>query len=119
MSWDYKNHCVLMARSNCGTPPYLSPQIHKSEIYNPFSSDDFAMGVMLYVMMHNRMPFIRDNVKKALEQMYNYPDYIKGQVKNVSEECRKLIVGLLNPEEDERFTLHQIMQSDWLANSFD
>lgn len=118
IAWDHVHHQVLLSETSCGTPIYFSPQLHKRELYNPFLADSWASGIMLYAMLHNNFPFDSDDVDEIVENMNDYPDYIEEQIDDsISSDCVQLLLGMLNPKENGRFTLHHVLQSDWLKSS--
>ena len=41
----------------CGTEPYLAPEIMNHIPYNPLLTDCWAMGVCLFVLTNNTLPF--------------------------------------------------------------
>lgn len=41
----------------CGTEPYLSPEILDQKPYNPFLADTWAIGICLFVLTNNTLPF--------------------------------------------------------------
>lgn len=61
---------TVLSDTFCGTRPYYSPQIVLRTPYSPFKADIYALGVVLYAMMHNRFPFhFKDNKQMAEEQL--------------------------------------------------
>lgn len=47
-------------RTICGTPPYMAPELfrlRKNEPYNGLLIDVWAMGVIFFEILHNRLPF--------------------------------------------------------------
>lgn len=47
----------MMSETYCGSYAYASPEILKGIPYNPFMSDIWAMGCVLYAMVCGRLPF--------------------------------------------------------------
>ena len=47
----------------CGTPPYMSPEIAARSPYNGQTSDVWALGVALYLMLTGKFPFKAGNEK--------------------------------------------------------
>jgi serine kinase len=46
-----------MSETYCGSYAYASPEILKGVPYDPFMSDIWAMGCVLYAMVFGRLPF--------------------------------------------------------------
>lgn len=47
--------------SYCGTPPYMSPEIASRSPYSGQTSDVWALGVSLYLMLTGKFPFKAGN----------------------------------------------------------
>lgn len=97
---------------NLGTPMYASPDLLKRKVPGDFEvflkRDVYALGVTFYVMITKQNFPINpqkltqiDNVK-MLEEKYR-------QIvnKDIPEEWRTLILGMINPNESKRYTIEQ------------
>ncbi|KAK3091542.1 hypothetical protein FSP39_020629 [Pinctada imbricata] len=95
----------------CGSPPYAAPELFKDESYFGTYVDIWALGIMLYFMVTGVMPFRADTVarlkKCILEGTYTIPSY-------VSDSCQFLIRSILKPVPQDRFTLTEIRNCEWL-----
>src|SRR5690625_3020506 len=94
-SWDHRNHQVLLASTDCGTPPCFAPQIHQihqHQYHNSFAPDYWSIGVLRYCMLHGRYPFFE-------------------------HDRWELVVTTLNPVEDWS-TMHQDKANRWLIRHF-
>ena len=81
-----------------------------------FSSDVWAMGVSLYIMLHRRFPFHFRDREQMLAETADYPAYIRGRYrKDLGEDATALLDGMLHPEEKDRWTVKQVVGSGWLA----
>ncbi|KFP84078.1 Serine/threonine-protein kinase NIM1 [Acanthisitta chloris] len=85
----------------CGSPPYAAPEL----------VDIWALGILLYFMTTGVMPFRADTVGKLkkciLEGTYSLPPCL-------SENCQKLIKGVLQPVPTKRYSVKLIMNSEWM-----
>lgn len=52
-----KDRDPKMSETYCGSYAYASPEILRGIPYDPFLSDVWAMGVVLYAMVFGRLPF--------------------------------------------------------------
>lgn len=84
-------------RTFCGTYEYMAPEIVKSDSYG-FGIDVWALGILLYELIHNYSPFgIRDN-KKFKNEDEEYEEICKNIIKynikfekNISSNLKSLI----------------------------
>lgn len=95
----------------CGSPPYAAPELFKDESYVGVFVDIWAMGIMLYFIVTGIMPFRADTVAKLkkciLDGSYIIPSY-------VSDSCQFLIRSILKAVPQDRFTVQEILDSEWL-----
>ena len=119
-AWDKARHCVPLAHTHCG---YMCPQLVAKEPYNPYSADAWAIGTMLFVMLHARFAFDYrhdSNEKQVYAHMMDHPAYIEAQIdRSLSKAAVEVIVKLLDPDEKSRLTLHEALANAWFATRVD
>uniref|UniRef100_H0VI04 non-specific serine/threonine protein kinase n=1 Tax=Cavia porcellus TaxID=10141 RepID=H0VI04_CAVPO len=75
-----------LSQTYCGSFAYSCPEILRGLPYNPFLSDTWSMGVILYTLMVAHLPFDDTNLKKLLrgtqKEVTFPPNYA------ISQECK-------------------------------
>ncbi len=118
---------VHMIRSDrrdtpCGTLDFLSPQQVFKEEYDE-GVDVWALGVIMYEMLHGSPPFERkDDIKtkqyreitkrRIAEIDYSYP-----RPHMISNEAKDLIDSLLRMEPEERIPLFKVFCHPWIVQN--
>ena len=94
-----------------GTPAYSAPEIFGDSTYDPFAADVWSLGVTLYYILFDRLPFIADKLseiqRKVTVEDVRFPD---GTDKNASDLIRKMLKK--NP--NKRIKLNDIWEHPWL-----
>ena len=98
----------------CGTVEYMSPEMVNKEEYSK-EIDIWSLGILLYEMIHGHSPFKPDKPK------FNMNDVI-GNIKikdlkfskDISEECKELILHLLDRDTSKRYKIEDIYRSKFV-----
>jgi len=102
-------------KARCGTLNYTAPEILTGERYDN-RVDIFSLGVIMYFMIRGSLPFYSDDqyivAKKTVEGDYEMDD--DDFFMNVSDNCKGMIKGLLDPEPNNRLNLISAMTNDWI-----
>merc|ERR1712131_355342 len=97
-----------LSRTFCGSTVYAAPEVlSASEDYNPYFSDVWSCGIVLYAMFTAQMPFGRDLLNKFVKQgIVELPKFTV----DISEPAIKILeeILLFNPED--RLKLRQITE---------
>lgn len=119
----------LTLSGRCGTLPFLAPEVlrrdanGKSIPYDPFVVDIWALGVVLYLMLHKIYPYAsRGSTKEAIARrckeestgLVQFPtrsNPSSPNLKELSEDCKTLVRGTLAPEPSKRITLKAIFEN--------
>ena len=119
-----------MVDSIRGTMWYMAPEISHllpSETYDAYKSDIYSLGMWLYIMLFGEFP-----VKNSYETCSMFdsesigwitglkisPD-IKNQWDNTSIELQDLLGSMLSMDPDERPSITETLESDWLKDMYD
>ena len=102
-----------LVNETCGTPAYIAPELLYNKPFDPFKSDIWSCGVVLYFMLTGFVPFKGDNDNELhnniIKGIYPYID-------NISLECNDLIKNILEVNPDKRFNLNDILNHSWLKD---
>lgn len=115
------NSGVLMAKTYCGTEPYMAPELLKRNSlglrsYNPIYADVWSLGVCLYAMLTRSFPFRMHTSQQGLlraqiARQWRFPRFLR---ETLSEDLKDLIWHMLDPEPNRRITINGIMAHSWL-----
>jgi len=108
-----KQFNISSLKTVVGTPQYVSPEALLGEYDN--RCDNWSLGVMLYVMLSGTMAFRgvdRQTIfKNILECNFSFDGPIWDTLSN---ECKDLIEGLLEPQLEKRLSLTDVLGGAWL-----
>ena len=94
----------------CGTPNYMPPEIFMKIKYNPFLSDLWSLGVLLYKMLTGEFPYKGKNEKELFkhvkEDSYTVPNYI-------TEQAKIVIQSLIIKKPEERVSMNDVLNFSW------
>ncbi|XP_049982064.1 testis-specific serine/threonine-protein kinase 4 [Alexandromys fortis] len=110
-SYRQMNGLANLSQTYCGSFAYACPEILLGLPYNPFLSDTWSMGVILYTLVVAHLPFDDTNLKKLLRETQKevtFPSNI-----NISEECKNLIVQMLR-QAAKRATILDVLKDPWM-----
>ncbi|XP_058607475.1 PAS domain-containing serine/threonine-protein kinase isoform X2 [Onychostoma macrolepis] len=89
----------------CGTLEYCSPEVLQGNPYEGPELELWSLGVLLYTLLFSENPFC--SVEETLKARINPPCQI-------STELYALLAGLLHPVVDQRMTLEELLESQWI-----
>lgn len=106
----------LLSDTYCGSKAYIAPEVLKSVKYDPILSDIWSMGVVLYVLVMNKLPFSDKDSKQLLKSQLSR-DYKLS--KSLSTGCKDIIQLHLDPNTSTRVNMNDIFQHEWFENNED
>ncbi|CAG2113980.1 unnamed protein product [Medioppia subpectinata] len=113
-AYDEETETIELSKTFCGSKPYQCPQIIKRVKYDPYKADAWAMGVLIFGMLNDRLPF-HTNDKNQFFNEQKDPKYLGTRYKKeFCEHIKQLIAGLLTVDESKRFEINDILKSDWI-----
>ena len=118
----------LLTEAN-GTLQYQAPEQHAKKPYNGFQVDVFSLGVVIFLLVAGRMPFL-----KADSEDEYYKDFVTGDVEKFWEkqeelvdypsekaffqkDFRDLMNGMLCYKPEDRFTIKDVVSHPWMTVS--
>lgn len=118
------NDGYVMAKTYCGTEPYMAPEILKRNnlgirSYNPIYADIWSLGICLFAMLTRTFPFKMHTSQQGLfkaqvTREWRFPRRLR---KTLSEEIKDLVCHMLDPEPQRRITINGIVSHPWLNNN--
>ena len=103
--------CVFNSR--CGSLAYVAPEIITGKMYGP-AVDIWSLGVILYAMMSNELPFVGVNTDEQLRKIaYSEPRINP----SFSDNLKSLLRGMLCKDSTRRLTIEQIQAHPWLRTT--
>lgn len=96
-SYRQVNCFTHLSQTYCGSFAYACPEILLGLPYNPFLSDTWSMGVILYTLVVAHLPFDDTNLKKLLKETQKEVTFPRNY--SISQECKVLAPpGGLRPQ---------------------
>ena len=100
-----------------GTSIYCSPEVI-DDLYDD-RSDEWSCGVLMYILLCGKPPFIGDTEEEIFTQIKKGKFYFdKPEFKNVSENCKKLIKKLLQPNSKKRIKASKALHEPFFNENY-
>lgn len=104
-----------LLHTRCGTPAYAAPEVLRTKGYDGAKADIWSCGVVLYVLLAGFLPFddydLAAMFRKAIRSQYGFPAWF-------SNETKRLVSKLLNPNPGKRISVPGIMRVEWFKKGF-
>jgi len=98
-----------------GTLDYMPPEELLHIPFDPFKADVFALGVLMFVCLTGKFPFDwKDRYKSLCCGRIPSLNLESKEFRELSKPARELLLGMLRPIPDERFTLAECLSHEWL-----
>ena len=92
-------------RAVLGSPPYMSPEQVRSPKTVDHRTDIWSLGVVMYELLTNSMPFGGDEINETFAQVLEKePQPIRQIVTGVPEGLERVVMKCLQKNRDNRFT---------------
>jgi len=111
---DPKTNEICKIQCQCGTPACIAPEIIRNDFYDK-AVDMWSLGVIAFILLGGYPPFHDDNMRNLFKKIRKgdfvfHPEYWK----NVSEDAKNLIRGLLTVDEKKRLSADEVLKHQWL-----
>jgi len=118
MCYDKDKQSVNLSSTFCGTKPYEAPQIIECKQYDPLKADMWSMGITLFVMLHDTLPFPYKDTKEMLHLISKYPQSVRDKMnRKLPEEAIKFQLAMLHPREADRASVSDLVENEWLRRA--
>ncbi|XP_075210387.1 testis-specific serine/threonine-protein kinase 3-like [Lycorma delicatula] len=103
-----------LSSTYCGSIAYAAPELLKGRPYDPKCSDIWSLGVVLYVMLNQCMPFVDTDLKTLYDiQMDSKWSFRSRVASRLSEDVIILVHGMLRPDTATRFLINDVVNNPW------
>ena len=98
---------------SCGTPAFIAPEVLLDDPYDPYMTDIWSSGVVLYVMVSGFFPFTGINESQLHKHIISgkFPKLL-----NISNNLNDLINKILEINPKKRITIEEILNHPWIKN---
>ena len=103
----------VMLKIFCGTSSYMSPEIIRKTEYNGFKADIWALGIVLYVMLTGKFPFV-GKTEKELFSRIQIGQFLPPVSLNF--DAKRLIQRMLSLDPKKRPSATEILRDPWFIN---
>ncbi len=111
--------CLKKLNGKCGTNFYVAPEIIRDEGFSPYDglkADIFSLGITLLRIVTGKGNQNNDEYIKC-KKKYDYPsflDLLNDQIKDTSENFKKLITKMLDFDPGKRLSIDKVIDDPWM-----
>jgi serine/threonine protein kinase len=94
-------------KTQCGSKEWAAPEIFFKDCIDPFKSDVWAIGILVYVLAHSCYPFLKNDYKGNIKL---------DRVRRIfSSELKKAFKTLCTKDVEKRLTMNEVLTLDWFT----
>lgn len=105
----------ILLNTFCGSLYFAAPELLMGMQYNGPEVDIWSLGVILYVMLCGKVPFDDESVKELQSKIKEAQFEFIGPVSN---DAKSLVMSMIVPDLQARFSINQIKKSRWINNGY-
>jgi len=95
----------------CGSLQYVAPEVIQHTKYNPMKTDIWSLGIILYVLLSSKLPWMIDDNGQNVNQIINLNYKIPAEVPDLAADLIKKILVYRS----ERLTISDIKKHPWVS----
>ncbi|XP_075678049.1 testis-specific serine/threonine-protein kinase 3-like [Dermatophagoides pteronyssinus] len=111
------DHQKKLCEDYCGTDLYYPPEVGRKIPYNPMAYDIWNCGICLFIITTKMFPFRSDDLNIVISHQMNRNYRLHQQYKQLSNDLKQLLSGMLEPDFQKRLTINEVLTSKWFGNS--
>ncbi|CAB3404337.1 unnamed protein product [Caenorhabditis bovis] len=99
----------------CGSKSYSAPEVLSGIAYCPYKADMWSFGIVLFVMLTNRMPFAEDTtndviIEKQKNRQYRWPTSVR-----IEHDAQVTVDNIMTFSPELRTTARQCFSLPWFS----
>lgn len=97
---------------------YNPPEVNSLLPHNAIKADIFSLGVILFIMLNNMIPFVASNVTQLIDDQYNRRYRIRTSIlQKLSIDCQVALHVMLEPLTSLRWPIEKLKNLKWLSEN--
>nr|CAD7402200.1 unnamed protein product [Timema cristinae] len=106
----------ILSSTYCGSVSYIAPEIIRGKPYAPLATDIWSLGVVLFVMLNNSIPFPDKRTKRMYKDQTTRNWRFRAKIEPaLSEQVKEVVRNMLEPDVKRRWKVEQVLRSRWIA----
>ncbi|XP_074594580.1 testis-specific serine/threonine-protein kinase 2-like [Brevipalpus obovatus] len=113
---DPETGAVQISKTFCGSIPYMAPELLTQKPYDPKKADIWSLGICIFILMNDRIPFDPGDVAKMIKAQLNKEFEFRKKIEAiVTDECKDFIRKMLEPLPKVRPSCEELNEHRWFT----